>query len=85
MHLQTCPGICIYTYLIFWLQIYVVDSSDRRRLDESRDELHELLEEDKLSGIPVLIFANKQDLMNAVPEEEVRTHSACLSCRAMHP
>jgi len=51
--------------------IYVVDSSDRRRLDESRDELHELLEEDKLSGIPVLIFANKQDLMNAVPEEEI--------------
>jgi len=51
--------------------IYVVDSSDRRRLEEAAMELSELLEEDKLSGIPVLIFCNKQDLISAVPAEEV--------------
>merc|ERR1712216_552672 len=51
--------------------IYVVDSSDRRRLEEAAMELSELLEEDKLSGIPVLIFANKQDLISAVPAEEI--------------
>merc|ERR1712216_40261 len=51
--------------------IYVVDSSDRRRLEEAAMELSELLEEDKLSGIPVLIFANKQDLISAVPAEEL--------------
>merc|ERR1712097_141983 len=51
--------------------IYVVDSSDRRRLEEAAMELSELLEEDKLSGIPVLIFANKQDLMSAVPADEL--------------
>merc|ERR1711959_660740 len=51
--------------------IYVVDSSDRRRLEEASDELQQLLEEDKLGGIPVLIFGNKQDLISAVPQEEL--------------
>merc|ERR1712216_201603 len=51
--------------------IYVVDSADRRRLEEAAAELAELLEEDKLTGIPVLIFANKQDLMNATPADEI--------------
>merc|ERR1711988_1938409 len=51
--------------------IYVVDSSDRRRLEEAAAELAELLEEDKLGGIPVLIFANKQDLISAVPSDEL--------------
>merc|ERR1712216_983290 len=51
--------------------IYVVDSSDRKRLEEAAAELAELLEEDKLTGIPVLIFANKQDLMNATPADEI--------------
>merc|ERR1712188_308113 len=51
--------------------IYVVDSSDRRRVEEAAQELAELLEEDKLTGIPVLVFANKQDLVNAVPMDEL--------------
>ena len=34
-------------------------------------ELRELLDEEKLSGVPVLVFANKQDLMNAAPPDEV--------------
>jgi len=51
--------------------IYVVDSSDRARLEEASMELQELLEEDKLAGIPVLVFANKQDLMSAVPPDEI--------------
>merc|ERR1711988_763034 len=46
--------------------IYVVDSSDRRRLEEAAAELAELLEEDKLGGIPVLVFANKQDLIETM-------------------
>ena len=28
-------------------------------------ELNELLEEDKLAGVPLLVYANKQDLMGA--------------------
>src|SRR5689334_12078215 len=51
----------------FLLQIYVIDSADRRRLEETGVEFGQLLEEDKLTGVPVLIFANKQDLLNALP------------------
>merc|ERR1712110_442726 len=51
--------------------VYVVDSSDRRRLDESTTELKELLAEDKLGGVPLLVFANKQDLLQAVPADEI--------------
>uniref|UniRef100_A0A3B3H449 ADP-ribosylation factor-like protein 3 n=1 Tax=Oryzias latipes TaxID=8090 RepID=A0A3B3H449_ORYLA len=47
--------------------IYVIDSSDRKRLDETSLELADLLEEEKLAGVPLLIFANKQDLMTASP------------------
>lgn len=51
--------------------IYVIDSSDRRRLQESGQELNELLLEDKLANVPLLIFANKQDLLQAVPSDEI--------------
>ena len=34
-------------------------------------ELGELLEEEKLAGVPVLIYANKQDLMNAAKASEI--------------
>eukprot|EP00415_Alexandrium_ostenfeldii_P001824 UN1824 len=51
--------------------IYVIDSSDKRRLEESGGELRELLAEDKLGGIPLLVFANKQDLLQATPADEI--------------
>ncbi|KAK5969351.1 hypothetical protein GCK32_013516, partial [Trichostrongylus colubriformis] len=51
--------------------IYVIDSSDRRRFDETSVELMELLDEEKLSRVPVLIFANKQDLVSSAPASEI--------------
>jgi len=45
--------------------IYVIDSADTKRFEETGEELNELLLEEKLVGVPVLIYANKQDLMNA--------------------
>ncbi|XP_029191643.2 ADP-ribosylation factor-like protein 3 [Acropora muricata] len=51
--------------------VYVIDSADRKRLIETGEELRELLDEEKLSGVPVLVFANKQDLMNAAPPDEL--------------
>lgn len=30
-----------------------------------------MLDEEKLSGVPVLIFANKQDLLTAAPASEI--------------
>merc|ERR1711934_447334 len=51
--------------------IYVLDSADRKRVEEATDELAELLDEDKLAGVPLLVFANKQDLINSLDPEEV--------------
>jgi len=51
--------------------IYVIDSADRRRLEETGSELNDLLTQDKLSGVPVLIFSNKQDLLNSMPADEI--------------
>ena len=56
----------------------MIDSSDRRRLEESGSELNQLLEEEKLAGVPVLVFANKQDLLNAAPAGEVMASSSVL-------
>lgn len=51
--------------------IYVIDSSDTYRLEESGKELRSLLEENQLSGIPLLIYANKQDLNLSLSPEEI--------------
>ena len=34
------------------------------------EELSQLLEEDKMAGVPLLVLANKQDLINALPANE---------------
>ena len=53
--------------------VYVVDSSDRKRMDETGEELNALLEEDALAGVALLVFANKNDLLNACEAAEVRS------------
>jgi len=53
--------------------VFVVDSNDRDeyRLEEAQDELQKMLSEDDLQGMPLLVFANKQDLPNAMSVDEV--------------
>lgn len=51
--------------------VFVVDSSDEQRLEECKKELDELMNEEKLLKIPVLIFANKQDIATALDADEV--------------
>eukprot|EP00210_Caulerpa_lentillifera_P001066 g1028.t1 len=46
--------------------IYVVDSNDRDRVGEARDELHRMIGEDELRDATLLVFANKQDLPKAM-------------------
>ncbi|KAL6010417.1 Auxin response factor 2A [Asimina triloba] len=46
--------------------IFVVDSNDRDRILEAKDELHRMLNEDELRDATLLVFANKQDLPNAM-------------------
>lgn len=40
--------------------IFVVDSNDRERVGEAREELNRMLTEDELRDAVLLIFANKQ-------------------------
>lgn len=40
--------------------IFVVDSNDRERIGEARDELFRMLNEDELRDAALLVFANKQ-------------------------
>lgn len=49
-------------YLFNCLQglIFVVDSNDRERIGEAREELMRMLAEDELRDAVLLIFANKQ-------------------------
>ena len=58
--------------------IFVVDSNDRDRIDDSKDyeysakeELQRLLAEDELRNAVLLVLANKQDLPQAMNAQEV--------------
>ncbi len=51
--------------------IYVIDSADEKRFEETGHELQELLFEEKLMGVPVLLFANKQDLMGSARADKI--------------
>ena len=51
--------------------IFVVDSSDRERIEYANEELQRLLNEDDLKDAALLVFANKQDLSGAMSSTEV--------------
>lgn len=44
--------------------IFVVDSSDRNRMEEARQELHRIINDREMKDSLLLVFANKQDLDN---------------------
>nr|XP_020494397.1 ADP-ribosylation factor-like protein 1 [Labrus bergylta] len=51
--------------------IYVVDSSDRDRMGISKSELVAMLEEEELKKAILVVFANKQDMDQAMTPTEV--------------
>ncbi|RZC54928.1 hypothetical protein C5167_013779 [Papaver somniferum] len=51
--------------------IFVIDSNDRERIVEARDEIHRMLSEEELRDATLLVFANKQDLPNAMSVAEI--------------
>ena len=51
--------------------IFVVDSSDRDRIDDAREELSKMLADPEMAEAVVLVFANKQDLPHAMSSTEV--------------
>ena len=51
--------------------IYVVDSRDRTRMAEAREELHRILSDREMRNCVLLVFANKQDLAGAMSPQEL--------------
>ncbi|KAF2978758.1 hypothetical protein EK904_012367 [Melospiza melodia maxima] len=51
--------------------LYVVDSADKRRLEESRREFELILKNESIKNLPVVVLANKQDLPGALNAEEI--------------
>lgn len=63
----------VWTSCCSWAHglIYVIDSSDRDRIEVAREELVRVLDRDEMHGAPLLVFANKQDLEGAMTTDEV--------------
>ncbi|KAK9476305.1 ADP-ribosylation factor family-domain-containing protein [Lipomyces japonicus] len=51
--------------------IFVIDSADRKRIGEARQELHRIISDREMKDCLLLVFANKQDLPNAMTPAEV--------------
>lgn len=51
--------------------IFVVDSNDRDRIEDAREELMRMMNEDELRDAVLLVFANKQDLPNAMSVADI--------------
>ncbi|KAI0260502.1 GTP-binding protein [Gloeopeniophorella convolvens] len=51
--------------------VWVVDSGDRLRMNDCKEELHSLLLEDRLAGASLLVFANKQDIQGSMTDREI--------------
>ncbi|XP_076839148.1 ADP-ribosylation factor-like protein 13B isoform X2 [Brachyhypopomus gauderio] len=51
--------------------VFVVDSSDVRRIRETRATMAEVLRHPRIAGKPVLVLANKQDREGALPEADI--------------
>ncbi|KAL1021657.1 hypothetical protein UPYG_G00016220 [Umbra pygmaea] len=51
--------------------VFVVDSSDVQRIQETRDTMAEVLRHPRIAGKPVLVLANKQDRDGALAEADI--------------
>ena len=51
--------------------VFVVDSQDRDRIDEAKQELHRILSDREMKECLLLVFANKQDLPGGEPRRSL--------------
>lgn len=67
---------CFSIYRSFFLDsdgvIFVIDSSDRNKIEEARDYLFRFDDDEALKNSVFLIFANKQDLENSMNSEKLQ-------------
>ena len=52
--------------------LWVVDSGDKLRLNDCKEELHNLLKQEKLAGATLIVLCNKQDINGALKVEEIK-------------
>ena len=64
----------VIVYIIVCLAgiFFIMDSNDRDRFSEARDDLTDcILEQDDFREIPLIVLANKQDLPGAASCEDI--------------
>jgi len=66
------------------LLVWIVDSTDKERIDECKDLLHKYLGESDLRDAALLVFANKQDLPTAMSVAEICDKLNLNSLRRRH-
>ncbi|ORX62002.1 P-loop containing nucleoside triphosphate hydrolase protein [Hesseltinella vesiculosa] len=52
--------------------LFVVDSTDKRRLEECKDTFETMVTNDLVEGVPILMLANKQDINDALRVEDIK-------------
>lgn len=52
--------------------VFVVDSTDRERIQECRETLETVVMNENIQGVPVLMLANKQDVPGAMTLVEIQ-------------
>ncbi|CAG8574273.1 6781_t:CDS:2, partial [Scutellospora calospora] len=52
--------------------IFVVDSTDKERIEECKEIFERIITNEEVEGVPVLMLANKQDLPNSLKVEEIK-------------
>merc|ERR1711924_60298 len=61
--------------------IFIVDSSDCNRIEDAREELFRMLDDEEMRGAALLVFANKQDLPGAMDASLVAEKLGLLDLR----
>jgi ADP-ribosylation factor-like protein 1 len=51
--------------------VFVIDSSDKDRIDIAKQELFLILQEEDLKSVPILILANKQDVEGCMSDVQI--------------
>jgi ADP-ribosylation factor-like protein 2 len=59
-------------FFVFSYYLFIVIIFYRSRLDECKKQLRDILDQEKLAGASLVIFANKQDLGGALSYEEIK-------------
>lgn len=52
--------------------IYMIDSTDRERLEESWQTFDKMIKSEQLEGLPLLVACNKQDLADCMTVAEIK-------------